>query len=468
MNNPIIKILDMENNQDRTAAALFESVVDLPLICPHTHVSPAIFLEEHRRIMDPARIFILPDHYVLRMLVSQGVPFESLGINSSGQDLKIDSQAIWQNFCELFYLFDGTPTGLWIENTLSMVFGLTEKPGSENAIKLFDQIKSLLASEVYSSRNLFKKFNVETLCTTDRVLDTLEVHHKLMTSGWPGQVLPTFRPDELVEIDSPAWPLSIKELDEKSGIQIKNFSDFINAIETRRAYFKDHGAVAADHGVETPFTCKLTSHEADKLFQKRLIQLLSTDDAERFKGYMLYEMARMSVEDGLVMQLHAGSYRNHNATVFEMFGSNLGFDIPVKVEWTRNLKPLLDAFGMDTRLRLILFTLDESSYSRELAPIAGAYPTVKLGPPWWFLDSPNGMARYFELVMETAGIENTVGFNDDSRNFFSIPARHDLWRRMSALWLAKLVYRGQLDMQTAKSRMADLAYRLVKRSYRLE
>ncbi len=467
MNQPVIKLFDIENGHDRTASALFESVTDLPLVCPHTHIPPEIFLAAPRRVADPARLFILSDHYVLRMLFSQGVPFESFGIYASSQGSKIEPKAIWLKFCKLFYLFDGTPTGLWIENTLSMVFGVTEKPCSENAVNLFDQITKLLESDDYSPRNLFKNINIETLCTTDRALDMLDAHQELMGSGWPGHVLPTFRPDNLVEIDKPTWPLAVLELEDKSGIQISGLPDFIKAIETRRAYFKSHGAKAADHGVETPFTCQLTSLEADKLFQRGLTQSLSPDEAARFKGFMLFEMARMSVEDGLVMQLHAGAYRNHNATVFEMFGPDMGFDIPVQVEWTRNLKPLLDAFGMDARLRLILFTLDESSYSRELAPIAGAYSAVKLGPPWWFLDSPNGMARYFDLVMETAGIENTVGFNDDSRTLLAIPARHDLWRRMSALWLAKLVHRGQLDMQTAKERMADLAYRLVKRSYRL-
>ena len=250
-------------------------------------------------------------------------------------------------------------------------------------------------------------------------------------------------------------------------MDIKDYAAFVRALENRRMYFKSMGAVATDHAAETPFTCRLTAEKVADLFQKALKKKISVDEGKLFKGHMIFEMARMSVEDGLVMQFHVGAYRNHNAAVFQTYGIDLGFDIPLKVTWTRNLKPLLDAFGMDSRFRLILFTLDESSYSRELAPIAGVYPAVKLGPPWWFNDSPNGMRRYFDSVMETAGIENTVGFNDDTRAFLSIPARHDLWRRLSALWLARLFHWGQIDRETAIDRMADLAYRLAKQAYRL-
>jgi len=465
---PSIRIFDLSVAHHRTAAEIFESAADLPLVCPHSHIDPWLLADADARFLDPAALFVIPDHYVVRMLISQGISLDELGIFPINEgDRSYDPQAVWRVFCEHFHLFDGTPTGLWIENDLSMVFGIDQKPDEKNADHLYSKIQSAIEDQAFSPRNLYRRFNIEVLCTTDAAVDKLEAHQTIRESEWQGRILPTFRPDAVINVHKPGWLERIEELSRVCEMDIRSYTDFIRALENRRAYFKTLGAVATDHAAETPFTCHLSKENAAALFQKALDKTICDDEAKQFIGHMIFEMARMSLEDGLVMQFHVGAYRDHNAAIFRNYGTDMGFDIPMKVEWTHNLKPLLDAFGMDPRLQLILFTLDESSYSRELAPIAGVYPAVKLGPPWWFNDSPNGMMRYFEAVMETAGIDNTTGFNDDTRAFLSIPARHDLWRRMTALWLARLVHHGQIKQVTAIRRMADLAYWLPKRAYRL-
>lgn len=467
MKNSAIKLFDLSTAQGKAAEELYQSAAALPLVCPHSHVAPQLFANPEATFANPAELFVSPDHYVFRMLVSQGVPFEDLGVFPKGQPNNSDPEAVWRTFCEHFYLFDGTPSGLWIRNALSMVFGIEALPGPDNADLLYEQIDSALADPDYSPRKLFERFNIEVLCTTDSALDDLTAHRQIAQSEWGGQVRPTFRPDQLLQLDRPGWSGDVQKLGTLSNTSIDSYAKFTQALAERRAAFKASGAVAIDLGVEEPFTCELTSPEAERLFQKGLNGAATREEARLFMGYMVFEMARLSLEDELVMQLHAGSFRNHNAGVFAAYGSDRGFDIPVRTSWTRNLKPLLDAFGMDPRLRLILFTLDETTYTRELAPLAGAYPAVRLGPPWWFQDSPEGMLRYFDSVVETAGFFNLVGFNDDTRAFLSIPARHDLWRRMSAIYLAKLVMRGQISRSVARERMADLAYGLAKRGYGL-
>jgi glucuronate isomerase len=469
MLQPKITMFDLSTAQGKTAAGLFETVLDLPLVCPHSHVDPEIFINPDARFKDPAELFVTPDHYVVRMLASHGLAYEQLGVlPPSGEDDAYDPRMVWQTFCENFYLFDGTPSGLWIENALSMVFAIDEKPNSGNADLLYEKIQTAIDSDAYSPRRLYQRFNIEVLCTTDFAVDTLDAHQALRNSRWHGQLRPTFRPDGVVNIGHSGWRHQINKLSQRCNMDIHDYGAYIQALEARRTYFKSLGAVSTDHDAQTAFTCRLSLQDAESIFQSGLNQQISPDEAKLFIGHMLVEMARMSLEDGLVMQLHAGSYRNHNPDVFRTYGPDMGFDIPLKMEWTRNLKPLLDRFGTDKRLRLILFTLDESGYARELAPLAGAYPAIKLGPPWWFHDSPSGILRYFDNVIETAGMDNTVGFNDDTRSFVSIPARHDLWRRMAALWLAKLVRRGQIDLDTAQSRLYDLAYGLAKKGYRLD
>ncbi len=451
------------------ARELYQSVASLPLVCPHGHVDPRLFVDPQASFGTPADLFIIPDHYVTRMLYSQGIPLEKLLPSPNGKRAgdEGDHRKIWLIFCENFHLFRGTPSGIWLTDELASVFGVDEKPDASNADRLFDTISEKLASPEFSPRKLFERFNIEVLCTTDAATDTLEHHRSIRQSGWTGNIRPTFRPDKVINLDTPNWQANIAKLSEVSRIDVVDYKSFIQALEQRRTFFKTMGATATDHAALTPATAELTLIEADAIFQHALKGTADASDAARFTAHMLMEMARMSIEDGLVMQLHPGSLRNHNEVIFRKFGLDKGADIPIQTEYTRNLYPLLNKYGNDSRLTLILFTLDETTYSRELAPLAGHYPALKLGPPWWFFDSLNGMARYFDQVMETAGLYNTAGFNDDTRAFCSIPARHDVWRRASANWLAGLVARHIVDMDDAQEMIQELAVGLAKRAYKL-
>ena len=462
------RYFDPDPQQRRIARELYESVARLPILSPHSHVDPRLFADEQATFGSPVDLLIIPDHYVYRMLYSQGIPLESLGVpRRDGQPVETDHRRIWQTFAEHFYLFRGTPTGMWLAYELEEVFGIQEKLTGESAQRIYDRIASCLATSAFRPRALFERFNIEVLCTTDAATDPLEHHRAIRASGWPGRILPTFRPDGLTNLQDPRWRENIERLGQLVGYDVDSYPAFIHALEDRRAFFKSLGAKATDHGVLTPYTAELSLQEAGLIFQRALKGQSSADDAARFTAHMLIEMARMSAEDGLVMQLHCGSWRDHNPFIYERFGSDRGCDIPVQLEFTRNLKPLLDRFGNDPRLTLILFTLDETTYARELAPLAGHYPALRLGPPWWFHDSLNGMIRYRNQVTETAGLYNTVGFNDDTRAFPSIPARHDLARRVDANWLAGLVVRGVVDMADARELILDTAYRLAKRAYKL-
>jgi len=450
------------------ARELYQAVDTLPIVSPHGHVDPRLFADPDTTFGTPAELFIIPDHYVTRMLYSQGILLESLGVpRVDGGAVETDHREIWKLFCENFHLFRGTPSGIWLTHELSDVFGVDEKPSASNADRLFDTLSEKLSSPEFSPRQLFERFNIEVLCTTDAATDTLEHHQAIRHSGWKGNIRPTFRPDAVANLDTPSWRANIDKLSEVSSTDVNNYKSFIQALEQRRAFFKSMGATATDHAALTPATVELTPAEADSIFQSALKGKTTPADAARFTAHMLMEMARMSIDDGLVMQLHPGSLRNHNDIVFQKFGLDKGADIPLPTEYTRNLMPLLNKYGTDSRLNLILFTLDETTYSRELAPLAGHYPAFKLGPPWWFFDSLSGMARYFDQVMETAGIYNTAGFNDDTRAFCSIPARHDVWRRASANWLAGLVSRHIIDMEDAREMLQELAVGLAKRAYKL-
>jgi len=450
------------------ARELYAVVADLPLICPHGHVDPRLFADPAYTFGSPVDLLIIPDHYVFRMLYSQGIALESLGVpRRDGGPVETDHRRIWQIFADHFYLFRGTPTGIWLADELVNVFGVREKLTGETAQAIYDQIAAQLASPEFRPRAMFERFNIEVLCTTDAATDTLEHHQAMRASGWQGVVLPTFRPDAVVNLDAPGWRAAIDALSAVSGIAVDSYAALIRALEDRRAFFKAMGARATDHAALTPYTGELSASQAEAIFARALRGEASDEDARLFTGHMLMEMARMSIEDGLVMQLHVGSLRNHNRAIFERFGLDKGADIPLATEFSRQLQPLLNRYGTHPSLRLILFTLDETTYARELAPLAGHYPAVKLGPPWWFHDSLNGMARYFDQVMETAGIYNTVGFNDDTRAFPSIPARHDVWRRAAANWLAGLTLRHIIDREDAEAMIVDLAYGLARRAYNL-
>ncbi|MFL7867721.1 MAG: glucuronate isomerase [Anaerolineales bacterium] len=455
-------------SQRFAARELYAGVKDLPLTCPHGHVDPRLFADPDYQFGSPTELLLIPDHYVFRMLYSQGFPLEDFGIpRKDGGQIESDHRAIWQVFADNFYLFRGTPTGIWFMDEFANVFEITEKLSGANAQEIYDRIDAKLKSPAFTPRSLYQRFNIEVLCTTDKATDTLEFHQQIRRSGWGGRILPTFRPDAVVNLNTPGWKTNMEELELLTNTSITTFQKFIGALENRRAYFKSMGATATDHAALTASTLELSLVEADVIFQRALKGQASCDDAARFTAHMLLEMARMSTEDGLVMQLHVGSYRDHTPMIYEDFGSDMGADIPIPSEFTRNLKPLLDRYGNDPRLTLILFNLDETTYARELAPLAGVYPAIKLGPPWWFHDSINGMRRYFDRVMETAGIYNTAGFNDDTRAYPSIPARHDVWRRAACDWVAGLLVRHLIDEDDAHQMARSLAYDLAKDAYHL-
>ena len=466
------RFFDPDPAQRRLARELYETVADLPLVCPHGHVDPRLFASEEATFGTPAEMLIIPDHYVFRMLYSQGVPLESLGISPAlgegrGLDVERDHRRIWQTFAEHFYLFRATPTGLWLAYAFREVFGIEEKLAGETAQAIYDQLEEKLASPDFRPRALFERFKIEVLCTTDFAADSLEHHQAIRDSGWGGDVRPTFRPDDVIHLLRPGWRANIERLSDLTGVGIRSYATLIQALEERRAFFRELGAVASDSDGTSLETGDLSPQEAERIFQRALKGQATPEDAQRFFGHMLMESARMSIEDGLVMQVHFGSYRNHNQPLFDRFGPDMGCDIPFQAEFTHNLRPLLNKYGNDARLTLVVFTLDEATYSRELAPLAGHYPALKMGGPWWFHDSLNGMRRYFDRVFETTGLYNTVGFNDDTRAFPTIPARHDLWRRAVSNWLAGLLVRGVVDEQDAREMALDASYRLAKGVYKL-
>ena len=449
------------------ARALYERVADLPLICPHGHVDPKM-LAEDAPLPNPAALLVIPDHYLVRMLYSQGVPMESLGIpRLDGGPTETDPRKMWQRFADHFYLFRGTPSGAWLTDELEGVLDITERLTSESAMRVYDRIEEQLAKPDFRPRALFDRFRIEVLCTTDTATDTLGWHRAIRESGWRGDVRPTFRPDLAINILHPSWKQEIERLGARAGRDVRDYRTYIRALEERRAFFKTMGATATDHAAVTPYTAELSPSEAATIFERALKGCATEADARAFTGHMLMEMARMSVDDGLVMQLHPGSDRNHNELVFHRFGPDCGCDIPLATEFTRNLRPLLNKYGNELSFRLVLFTLDETTFSRELAPIAGHYPAVRLGPPWWFFDSIEGMLRFRYAITETAGIYNTAGFNDDTRAFLSIPARHDLARRVDAQFLADLVSRHIIEREDAEDMIGDMAYGLAKQTYRL-
>jgi len=457
-----------EPGQRAVAVELYKSAAYLPILSPHGHVDASIFVDPDFCFPNPAEMLVIPDHYILRILHSQGVPYEKLGIlRKDARPVKTDPRSIWQVFAANYFLFNGTPTGMWLEYELAKVFGVTLKLNAETAQTIYDQVSEKIGDPEFNPCRLYERFGIEVLCTTNASTDTLEDHQALRASTWRGHILPTFRPDDVVDLYAPGWRNSIERLALVSGIEVVDYASFIHALEQRRAFFKSLGATATDQAAVSADTTPLPVNEAEAIFQRALKGNASSNDASRFTASMLTEMARMSVEDGLVMQLHIGAFRNHDRKLFDDHGPNLGADFPVQVEFTNSLRPLLNLFGNTPGFNLILFTLDETSLARELAPMASYYPALKLGAPWWFLDSLNGMRNYFDHVVGICGIHNTAGFNDDTRAFPSIPARHDLWRRACANWLAGLVRRGTLSVPDAQEMMFELAVGLARRAYKL-
>ena len=459
------RLFPAEATARAVAVKLYETVRNLPIISPHGHTDPRWFAE-NKPFPNPAALFIQPDHYIFRMLYSQGIPLESLGIPQEDGKQSADPREVWRIFARHYYLYRGTPTRLWMDFALENVFGLRERLSAANADEFYEAIEKKLQTPEFLPRALFERFNIEVLTTTDSAFDSLEYHRTIKASGWKGRVLPTFRPDAVVDAEFLGFQDNLKKLGEVSGEDVSNWKGYLAALRSRRAFFKKNGATATDHGHLTAQTADLPLAEVERLYQRIFSGRLQPGDVEMFQAQMLTEMAGMSVEDGLTMQLHPGAIRNYNAAVYEKFGRDKGADIPSPTEYVRALRPLLTKYGNEPNLTLILFTLDETTYSRELAPLAGHFPSVKLGPPWWFLDSPEGMMRFRESATETAGFYNTVGFNDDTRAFLSIPARHDVARRVDCAFLARLVAEHRLDEAEAFEVVKDLAVNLVRKAYK--
>ena len=451
----------------QVARGLFKSIRNLPIISPHGHTEPRWYAE-NAPFPDPAQLLVVPDHYVTRMLVSQGIDLTDLGVpRRDGGPVETNGRAIWARFAANYWLFRGTPTRLWLDATLQTLFGITEPLSADTADGAYDRIAESLALPAFRPRALYERFNIEVIATTDSALDPLDWHKAIRASGWGGRVLPTYRPDAVIDPDRAGFRDGLDSFAEISGSDTGSWDGYLEAHRRRRAAFKAMGATASDHGHPTALTADLSATDAAALYQRVRSGEAGADERELFRAQMLTEMAAMSLEDGLVMQIHPGSRRNHSPAMFAAYGPDKGFDIPGRTDYVAALKPLLDRFGMEKRLTVIVFTLDESSYARELAPLAGVYPALKLGPPWWFHDSPEGMLRFREMATETAGFYNTVGFNDDTRAFPSIPARHEVARRIDCAFLARLVVEHRLREDEAFEIAADLAYTLPKRAYRL-
>ena len=457
------RLFPSESGTRKIARELYAQIKSLPIVSPHGHTQAGWFAH-NKPFPDPAMLFVQPDHYVFRMLYSQGISLEDLEIGRP--ELK-DARKVWRIFASHYYLFRGTPTRMWLDYAFQELFGFEERLSEKTADRYFDLISEKLRTPEFLPRALYERFNLEVLATTDSPLDSLSDHLAIRESDWKARILPNFRPDPVVDPEFTGFQENVAKLGQQTGEDTSTWPGYLNALRKARARFREVGCTATDHGHPTAQTADLSAADASELFHQVLAGHASAVQSELFRAQMFTEMAQMSLEDGMVMQIHPGSVRNHNRKLFERYGRDVGADIPGPTNYVHALRPLLDRFGNEAGLTIILFTLDESTFSRELAPLAGHYPCLRLGPPWWFHDSPEGMMRFRELATETAGFYNTVGFNDDTRAFLSIPARHDVARRIDCAFLARLVAEHQLDEDEAFAVAHDLTYGLVKKAYRL-
>lgn len=458
------RALPAEGQQRDAAREIYGVIRDLPIISMHGHVAVETFLD-NRAFLDPTSLLITPDHYLCRMLYSQGYTPSELGVGASEISLD-ESRAIWRRVCSNWKLFRGTPTRFWLEHEFAEVFGVDEMPTAENADRLYDRISAALRLPEFRPRQLLDKFNIEIISTTDPASCDLTLHEQLRRQGLGERVLPTLRPDSAIDLANPFWKEEVDAIGELSGEDTSTYSGYLEGLRQRRFAFKSAGALATDHGPLTPDTLPLSDDEASRIYAKRLSGVpVSAAENAAFGANMLFQMAKMSTEDGLVMQIHPGVLRNQHHGLFEKFGADIGFDVPTSVDFTTALTPMLNAFGMNRTFRCILFTIDETVFSRELAPLAGAYSSLSLGAPWWFIDSPEAIGRFYAATTETAGFYNLSGFVDDTRAYCSIPARHDLFRRSTAGFLAKLVVEHRLTLEEAVETAKDLTYTLPKQKY---
>lgn len=461
------RLFPAEPGARAVARRLYAEVKDLPIISPHGHTDPSWFAL-NQPFPNATELLLAPDHYLYRMLYSQGIPLESLGIPSRAGMSAADPRKAWRIFAENQHLFRGTPSSMWLAHVFSVVFGFEAALSAETADLYYDTINEKLASDAFRPRALFDRFRIEALATTEGPQESLDHHAAIRNSGWGGKVITAYRPDPVIDCEHEQFQGALARFGELTGQDVESWDGYLQAHRVRRQAFMEAGATSTDHGHPTARTADLSTVEAERLFATVLSGQATPTEAELFRAQMLTEMARMSLDDGLVMQIHPGSFRNHNRLIFDRYGRDKGADIPMATEYVQALKPLLDRFGNERNLTVILFTLDETSYARELAPLAGHYPILRLGPAWWFHDSPEGMRRFREQTTETAGFYNTVGFNDDTRAFLSIPARHDVARRVDCGFLARLVTEHRLDEAEARDVAVDLAYNLPRRAYRLD
>jgi glucuronate isomerase len=458
------RLLPADPGTRSIARDLLQRVQDLPIISPHGHVDAAV-IENNTPFPDPAALLVSPDHYVTRLIHANGIPLDKL---RAGGATTPESRDICRTFVEAWPLFEGTASGYWLRTQFDSVFKLGADLGEMSADASYDAIAAKLVEPGFRPRQLFKDFNIEVLATTDDPLDNLASHKAIAEDPtFDGRVLPTFRPDAYLNVAHPTWSANVDRLIDAAGDGATGYAAYITALENRRRYFVEHGAVSADHGVATPATLKLDRAEAERIFELARAGKATAADRNTFEAHMMYQMGRMSVEDGLVMTIHPGSFRNHHTPTFEAFGADTGHDIPYAVNYTEAIRPLLQDFGTAKDFHLVLFTLDETVFSRELAPLAGFYPSVYLGAPWWFLDAPDAMLRFRSAVTETTGFSRSSGFIDDTRAFCSIPARHDASRRIEAAFLARLVAEHRVSEERAHELIVDIVDSSPRRVFKL-
>jgi len=437
------------------ARRLYDEVRDLPIVSPHGHVDPQMLLDDIP-FRDPAQLFVTPDHYVTRLLHASGVPLEALGVGQ-GPLTEDAARKAWRLMCSHWHIYRGTPVRYWLESELVEIFDARVRPSAGTADALYDHIAERLREPAYRPRVLFDRFKISVLATTDDPCDDLAPHAALAADPtWTGRVIPTFRPDRYLEAVAPGWAAAVTRLGEVAGADTGTYSGWVQAMEIRRRYFIEHGARSADHAHEDAGTAPLTPAEAESSYRAAFIGEAAPAQAIALRRHMLLEMARMSTEDGLTMTLHTGVLRGHHPPSAARFGPDTGHDIPLRGDFTEPLRPLLERYGTHPNLRLVLFTLDETVFSRELAPLAGFYPSVYVGAPWWFLDAPESIRRWRSAITETVGFTRTAGFIDDTRAFCSIPARHDMSRRLDSGYLAHLVAEHRLDEDEAVETALDL------------
>ena len=461
------RLFPIDPSTRNIAKKLYKEICKMPIISPHGHTE-ARWFAENKPFKNPTELFVTPDHYVFRMLFSQGIDLSELGLSSIENNVSIKKpRDVWRTFAKNYFLFRGTPTRIWLDYVFENLFDLKETLNKNNSDLYYDVIDEKLKQKNFLPRNLFNQFNIEILCTTESPLDDLKWHKQIIESDWNGRVISAYRPDNVIDPESNDFAENVEKFGEINSENSTSYSGYLAAHFKSREYFKSLGATSTDHGHPTANTFSLSKQEINSLFDKSLRGKLDKNQCEVFRGHMLLEMARMSVEDGLVMQLHPGSFRGHSPEILKLYGKDKGFDIPQPTNYVYALKPLLDELGLNKKFKMILFTLDESTLTREIAPLCGVYPCLNIGPPWWFFDSVEGMTRFRRSVTETAGFYNTVGFNDDTRAFCSIPARHDMSRRVDCAYLSELISAGQIKEEEGHELAYELSYGLAKKAYNL-